>query len=61
MQFLDYMAVDSIADLSDEAGKKKKTITGIEPGAGVVAAAENTVATYDNLSDWMWRHLLPGQ
>lgn len=44
-----YMAVDSIADLSDEAGK---TITGIEPGAGVVAAAENTVATYDNLSDW---------
>lgn len=44
-----YMAVDSIADLSDEAGKK---ITGIEPGAGVVAAAENTVATYDNLSDW---------
>lgn len=44
-----YMAVDSIADLSDEA---VKTITGIEPGAGVVAAAENTVATYDNLSDW---------
>lgn len=44
-----YMAVDSIADLLDEAGK---TITGIEPGAGVVAAAENTVATYDNLSDW---------
>ena len=43
-----YMAVDSIADLSDEAGK---TITGIEPGAGVVAAAENTVATYDNLSE----------
>ncbi|MUO32714.1 ABC transporter permease/substrate binding protein [Enterococcus gallinarum] len=44
-----YMAVDSIADLSGEAGK---TITGIEPGAGVVAAAEKTVATYDNLSDW---------
>ena len=44
-----YMDVDSIADLSDEAGK---TITGIEPGAGVVNAAENTVATYDNLSDW---------
>jgi len=43
------MDVDSIADLSDEAGK---TITGIEPGAGVVSAAENTVATYDNLSDW---------
>ncbi|WP_430609930.1 ABC transporter permease/substrate binding protein [Enterococcus sp. DIV0876] len=44
-----YMDVDSIADLSDEAGK---TITGIEPGAGVVSAAEQTVATYDNLSDW---------
>lgn len=44
-----YMDVDSIADLSDEAGK---TITGIEPGAGVVSAAENTVASYDNLSDW---------
>lgn len=44
-----YMDVDSIANLSDEAGK---TITGIEPGAGVVSAAENTVASYDNLSDW---------
>jgi glycine betaine/proline transport system substrate-binding protein len=44
-----YMDVDSIADLSDQANK---TITGIEPGAGVVAAAEETVATYDNLSDW---------
>lgn len=44
-----YMDVDSIADLSDEAGKK---ITGIEPGAGVVKAAENTVNQYDNLSDW---------
>ena len=29
-----YMKVDTISDLSDEAGKK---ITGIEPGAGVVA------------------------
>ena len=44
-----YMDVDSISDLSDEAGKK---ITGIEPGAGVVKAAENTVDQYNNLSDW---------
>lgn len=44
-----YMDVDSIADLTDEAGK---VITGIEPGAGVVAAAEKTVAEYPNLADW---------
>ncbi|RPA60892.1 glycine betaine ABC transporter substrate-binding protein [Aerococcus agrisoli] len=41
--------VNSIADLSDQANK---TITGIEPGAGVVAAAEQAVEDYDNLSDW---------
>lgn len=44
-----YMDVDSIEDLSDQAGKK---ITGIEPGAGVVAAAEKTQKAYNNLSDW---------
>ncbi|WP_342388192.1 glycine betaine ABC transporter substrate-binding protein [Salinicoccus bachuensis] len=41
--------VDSIADLSDEAGQ---TVTGIEPGAGVVQAAENAVEEYDNLEGW---------
>lgn len=41
--------VNSIEDLTDEAGQ---TITGIEPGAGVVAATEEAVDTYDNLSDW---------
>jgi len=41
--------VNSIEDLSDQANQ---TITGIEPGAGVVAAAENAVGTYSNLSDW---------
>ena len=41
--------VNSIEDLSDQANQ---TITGIEPGAGVVAAAENAVDTYSNLSDW---------
>lgn len=46
----EYMDVDSIADLTDEAGQ---TVTGIEAGAGVVAAAERAVnEDYDNLSDW---------
>ncbi|MGX7025053.1 ABC transporter permease/substrate binding protein [Vagococcus hydrophili] len=44
-----YMDVDSIDDLKDEAGK---VITGIEPGAGVVSAAERTMSDYSNLSDW---------
>ena len=44
-----YMKVDSIADLTNEAGK---TVTGIEPGAGVVSAAQSTVKAYDNLAGW---------
>lgn len=44
-----YMDVDAIDDLTDEAGK---TITGIEPGAGVMKAAETTQQTYGNLADW---------
>lgn len=44
-----YMDVNSIEELSNQANKK---IIGIEPGAGVVAAAEETVAAYSNLSDW---------
>lgn len=44
-----YMDVNSIEDLSDEAGK---SITGIEPGAGVVSAANNTLEAYPNLNDW---------
>lgn len=44
-----YMDIDSIEELSNQVGKK---IIGIEPGAGVVAAAEETVAAYPNLSDW---------
>lgn len=43
-----YMDVDSIEDLTDEAGK---TITGIEPGAGVVAASEQSLEDY-NLEGW---------
>ncbi|MUK90081.1 glycine/betaine ABC transporter substrate-binding protein [Ornithinibacillus sp. L9] len=45
----EYMDVDSIADLTDEAGQK---ITGIEPGAGVVAAAEQSLEDYENLEGW---------
>ncbi|OJG28530.1 glycine betaine/L-proline ABC transporter glycine betaine/L-proline-binding/permease [Enterococcus caccae] len=44
-----YMDVNSIEELKDQAGKK---ITGIEPGAGVVASAEKTQKAYHNLSDW---------
>lgn len=45
----EYMDVDSIADLSDEADQ---TITGIDAGAGVVNAAEQSLEDYDNLADW---------
>ena len=41
--------VNSIEDLADHAGK---TITGIEPGAGVVAAAERALDEYENLEGW---------
>lgn len=44
-----YMDVDSIADLDDQA---KKTIVGIEPGAGVVMATEKALKDYPNLKDW---------
>lgn len=48
-----YMDIDSIEDLTDQA---KKTITGIEPGAGIMSAAESALTDYSNLSDW---ELLP--
>ncbi|MBM7617547.1 glycine betaine/proline transport system substrate-binding protein [Weissella uvarum] len=41
--------VNSISDLNSQANK---TITGIEPGAGVTAAAEKTVKGYSNLNGW---------
>ena len=44
-----YMNVDSIADLTNEANR---TITGIEPGSGIIAMAERLMDDYDNLSDW---------
>ncbi|MGK9327939.1 ABC transporter permease/substrate binding protein [Melissococcus plutonius] len=46
----DYMKdTNSITDLKDQANKK---ITGIDPGAGVVTAAEKTQKEYSNLDDW---------
>lgn len=44
-----YMDVNSIDDLTDEAGK---TITGIEPGANMTAATENAYKEYPNLEGW---------
>jgi glycine betaine/proline transport system substrate-binding protein len=44
----EYMDVDSIADLDQEANQ---IITGIEPGAGVVAASEQSLEDY-NLEGW---------
>ncbi|QCR34045.1 glycine betaine ABC transporter substrate-binding protein [Lysinibacillus sp. SGAir0095] len=44
-----YMDVNSIEDLTDEADM---TITGIEPGAGVMAATEQAIKDYENLNDW---------
>ncbi len=42
-------AVHSISDLSDQA---KKSITGIEPGAGIMDAAQSAKKDYGNLSTW---------
>ncbi|WP_099157331.1 glycine betaine ABC transporter substrate-binding protein [Virgibacillus ndiopensis] len=44
-----YMDANSIEDLDSQADK---TITGIEPGAGVVKAAETAVEEYSNLDGW---------
>lgn len=44
-----YMDVDSIADLTNEANS---TITGIEPGAGIMMASEEALKAYPNLKSW---------
>ncbi|GAB0166904.1 glycine betaine ABC transporter substrate-binding protein [Lysinibacillus sp. CTST325] len=44
-----YMDVNSIEDLKNQADR---TITGIEPGAGITAATEKALDEYDNLADW---------
>jgi glycine betaine/proline transport system substrate-binding protein len=43
--------VNSIADLADYTEEFDGEITGIEPGAGVVQAAEQSLEDY-NLADW---------
>jgi glycine betaine/proline transport system substrate-binding protein len=45
----DYMSVNSIADLTNEADKN---ITGIEPGSGAVTKTEQVLAEYKNLKGW---------
>lgn len=45
----DYMDVNSISDLTNQADKQ---IIGIEAGAGVMTAAQKTIDTYSNLSGW---------
>ncbi|GEL78390.1 glycine betaine ABC transporter substrate-binding protein [Tenuibacillus multivorans] len=44
--------VTSISDLSNYAEDLDQKITGIEPGAGVVKAAESAVETYPALEGW---------
>lgn len=45
----EYMDVDSIDDLTTEAGQ---VITGIEPGAGIAVQTNALIDAYPNLSDW---------
>ncbi|MFD1068014.1 ABC transporter permease/substrate binding protein [Oceanobacillus locisalsi] len=44
-----YMDVDSIEDLDDQANQE---IIGIEPGAGIVTATDETLEAYPNLDGW---------
>ncbi|MGP4073933.1 glycine betaine ABC transporter substrate-binding protein [Piscibacillus sp. B03] len=48
----EYMDVESISDLENYADELGQKITGIEPGAGVVKAAESAVETYPELEGW---------
>lgn len=47
----EYMDIDSISDLETYGDELNNTITAIEPGAGVVQAAENAVEDY-GLDGW---------
>ncbi|HHL0594316.1 TPA: ABC transporter permease/substrate binding protein [Streptococcus agalactiae] len=44
-----YMNVNSIEELSNQADKQ---ITGIEPGAGIMKSAKQSLKDYPNLSSW---------
>ncbi|RKL65120.1 glycine/betaine ABC transporter substrate-binding protein [Salipaludibacillus neizhouensis] len=48
-EYMDATTIDDLANFSDDLGN---TITGIEPGAGVVQAAESAVETYEGLADF---------
>ena len=41
-----YVTIDSITEMNDVADKFDNTITGIEPGAGIMAASENAIEVY---------------
>jgi len=43
----EYVEIDSIADLKDNGELFDSTITGIEPGAGIMGSTEEVIATYD--------------
>jgi glycine betaine/proline transport system substrate-binding protein len=45
----EYMDVDSMDELTDEANQ---TIIGIEPGAGITSVTEEAIEIYDNLNGW---------
>lgn len=45
----EYMDVDSMEDLTDEADQ---TVTGVEPGSGTMGVTEEAMNAYDNLNDW---------
>lgn len=47
-----YMDINSIGELDKYGNDLNHTITGIEPGAGVVKAAENAVQKYENLNNF---------
>lgn len=48
----EYMDATTIDDLADYADELNNAITGIEPGAGVVQAAENATETYAGIDGW---------
>lgn len=47
-----YMDINSIEELDKYGNDLNHTITGIEPGAGVVKAAENAIQKYENLNNF---------
>lgn len=44
--------MEDVNSIEDLAGHANKQITGIEPGAGIMAATEKALTEYENLADW---------